>query len=127
MTVLDHRPSKSVLPALQVQGHLAWRADGDKLIVCMDVNENIYSKSISKLLTDTSDLAMVEVVGDFTRQPLPATYFRGSKPIDAIWATPDVKVTGACVMPSGYGIGDHRLFVVDFSLSSIVGHMMVPI
>ena len=61
-----------------------WRADGDKLIVCMDANENVYSKSIGKLLTDTSDLAMVKVVSDFTRQPLPATYFRGSKPINAM-------------------------------------------
>ena len=38
-----------------------------------------------------------------------------------MWVTPDVVVTGACVMPAGYGIGDHRAFVLDFLKSSLVG------
>ena len=89
----------------------AWREEGDRLIVCMDANENIYKKSIGKALTDPTGLAMREVVGDFTGVPIGATYFRGSSPIDAVWATPDIEVVGACVMPCGFGIGDHRLFV----------------
>ena len=66
---------------------------------------------------------MVEVVGDFTGQKIGATYFmnKSNKPIDAIWATPDVTVVGACIMPVGYGIGDHRMFIVDFLTSSLVG------
>ena len=98
-----------------------WRAEGDRLVVCMDANEHIYRKSMGKTLTATDGLAMREVVGQFTGQALGATFFRGSKPIDAVWATRDVVVTGACVMPAGYGIGDHRLFVVDFLTSSLVG------
>ena len=38
-----------------------------------------------------------------------------------MWVTPEVVVTGACVMPAGYGIGDHRAFVLDFLTSSLVG------
>ena len=49
------------------------------------------------------------------------TYFRGSKPINAVWAMEDVQVAGACIMPAGYGIGDHRLFVVDFVTSLLIG------
>ena len=64
---------------------------------------------------------MQEVVSTFTGEKLGATYFRGSKPIDGIWATPNLVVTGACVMPAGYGVGDHRLFVVDFLTSSVIG------
>jgi hypothetical protein len=30
-------------------------------------------------------------------------------------------VVNACVMPVGYGVGDHRLFVVDFATASLVG------
>ena len=30
-------------------------------------------------------------------------------------------VASACVMPVGYGIGDHRLFVVDVLVNSLVG------
>jgi hypothetical protein len=41
--------------------------------------------------------------------------------IDAIWATIDVTVENACVMPVGYGIRDHCLFVVDFATTLLVG------
>ena len=63
---------------------------------------------------------MSEVVGDFTCQKVGATYFRGSTPIDGVWATSDVTVVGACVMPVGYGVGDHHLFIIDFLKSCLV-------
>ena len=50
---------------------------------------------------------MSEVVGGFTCQKVGATYFRGSTPIDGVWVTSDVTVVGSCVMPVGYGVGDH--------------------
>lgn len=98
-----------------------WREEGDRLVVCMDANEDIYKKSWGKILTDVDGLNMSEVVGDFTGKKIGATHFRGTKPIDAMWATTDLTVVSACVMPVGYGIGDHRLFVVDFLTSSLVG------
>lgn len=98
-----------------------WRNKGNYLVVCMDANENIYKKSIGKALTDIAGLGMREVVGDHTGVPLGATYFRGSSPIDAVWATTDVEVIGACVMSCGFGVGDHRLFVVDIRMESLVG------
>jgi hypothetical protein len=52
-----------------------WCEEGDHLIVCLDANEHIYKKSIGKALTDIDGLAMREVVGDFTRQPVGPTYF----------------------------------------------------
>ena len=52
---------------------------------------------------------------------LGATFFQGTKPIDGVWHTPDVIVTGACVMPTGYSVGNHRLFVIGFLNSSLVG------
>lgn len=101
---------------------ILWRKQGERLIVCMDVNEDIYRQSIGKALTDTEDLDMTEAVGSFTGKTVGPTFFRGNKPIDGVWVTSDIVITGACVMPSGYGIGDHRLFVVDFLTSSLVGH-----
>jgi hypothetical protein len=98
-----------------------WQEAGERLIVCMDANEHIYKKKIGRTLTDPSGLGLKEVVGEFTGEKLGATYFRGSKPIDAVWASPDIMVVGACVMPAGYGVGDHRLFQIDFKLESIVG------
>ncbi len=61
------------------------------------------------------------MAGEFTGRQLGVTFFRGSEPIDAIWATNDLKVAHACVMPVGYGVSDHHLFVVDFSTASMIG------
>jgi hypothetical protein len=98
-----------------------WREDGDRLIVCLDANKNIYKKLLGKALTDIKGLAMKEVVGEFTHQPVGPTYFRGSKPIDGVWATSDIAVSNACIMPAGYSIGDHCMFVVDFNAKDIIG------
>ena len=64
---------------------------------------------------------MSKVVGEFTGKDLGPTFFRGGKPIDAVWATQDIVVTHACVMPAGFGNGDHRMFVIDFQEESLVG------
>ena len=64
---------------------------------------------------------MSEVVGDFTCQKVGATYLRGSTPIDGLWAASDVTVVGALVMPVGHGVGDHRLFIIEFLKSCLVG------
>jgi hypothetical protein len=98
-----------------------WREDGDRLIVCLDVNKHIYKKSIGRTLTDIEGLAMREVVGAFTHQPVGPTFFRGTKPIDGVWATLDISVCNAAIMPAGYGIGDHRLFVIDCAESDVIG------
>ncbi len=98
-----------------------WRSEGDCLVVCMDVNKHIYKKSIGKELTDPEGLNMSEVVGDFTQQPVGSTFFRGSKPIDGVWAMLDISISNAVIMPAGYGIGDHRLFVIDMATRDLVG------
>jgi hypothetical protein len=94
-----------------------WREEGDRLIVCLDANEHIYKKSIGKALTDIDSLAMREVVGDFTRQLFGPTYFRGY----GVWATSDILVCNVAIMPAGYGVRDHRLFVIDFSTAGMIG------
>ncbi len=91
------------------------------MIVCLDANKHIYKKSIGKASTDIDGLAMREVLGDFTHQPVGPTYFRGSKPIKGVWATSDILVCNVAIMPAGYGIGDHRLFVINFSAADTIG------
>ncbi|KAL7498396.1 hypothetical protein ACHAWT_006230 [Skeletonema menzelii] len=105
----------------------SWREEGDRIIVCLDANENIYTKRIGQALTDIDGLAMKEVVGEYTGKQLGATHFRGSQPIDGIWATQDIEILNACVMPVGYGMGDHRCFVIDISQSSMVGRSPVRV
>ena len=98
-----------------------WRAAGDKLIVCLDANENIYTQALRKLLIDPEGLGMIEAEGRYTGKKIGPTYFRGQLLIDGIWTTSDVTVSNACIMPAGYGIGDHRLFIIDLHTASLVG------
>jgi hypothetical protein len=72
-------------------------------------------------LTNLHGLGIGEVVGVFTVRRLGATFFRRSELIDAIWATSDLEVAHACIMPVGYGVGDHCLFVVNFLAASMIG------
>lgn len=98
-----------------------WKEEGNRLVVCLDANENIYRKSIGKALTNTEGLGLKEVVGSFTGRQIGPTYYRGRTPIDGIWATPDISIAGACIMPAGFGIGDHRMFVIDLHTDSLIG------
>jgi hypothetical protein len=87
----------------------------------MDATKNIYWGKLGQQLMELHGLGMKEVVGDFTTKQLGATYFQGHKPIDAIWATSDVTVANACMMPLEYGVGDHHIFVVYFATETLVG------
>lgn len=106
----------------------SWREQGDRLIVFMDVNDDIYRGEIAQALTGEAEgLRMVEAITHCTKVASPATYFRGSKPIDGCWTTTDVMVTNACLMPVGFGVGDHRLLVVDVTTESLIGKDPVKI
>ncbi len=89
--------------------------------MCLDTNEHIYRKAIGKSLMDIEGLAMKEVVGEFTEKTIGTMFFGGSKPINGVWATSNITVCNAATMPAGYGIVDHRLFVIDFASKDIVG------
>ncbi len=84
-------------------------------MVCLDTNKDIYKKEIGKALTDQRTLGMEEVVGAYTGKKIGPTFFGGQLPIDGILATPDVTISNACIMPAGYEIGDHCLFIIDRS------------
>ncbi len=107
---------KDLMMALQGR-----RDEGHKLIMCLDANEDVYKKLSRTALTEVNGLALMEIVGEFTGQKLDATYFRGLKQIDAVWASENVKISEACVMPTGYGIAEHRMFIIVIVTYSILG------
>jgi len=63
-----------------------------------------------------------EVVGNCTGTKEGAVFFRGSSPIDGIWVTNGVEIVNAYIVPIGFGVGDHRLFVADFKTRSLIGN-----
>jgi hypothetical protein len=53
--------------------------------------------------------------------PLPPTHNRGAVVIDAFFGTSGIKSAAAALLPSRVRVGDHRVFVVDFTSESIMG------
>jgi hypothetical protein len=104
-----------------------WRAAGERIILFMDHNEHAYDGMLGRALSDREGLNLREVILDTTGVQMGATYFRGSHPIDGLWASADLDISNACVMPFGYGVGDHCAFILDIPLESLVGTHPVQI
>ncbi len=104
-----------------------WRKGGDRIILFMDHNEHVYDGPLGKALGERDGLNLQEVILACTGAPTGATFFRGSQPIDGLWTSDDLDISNACVMPFGYGVGDHRAFVLDIPLLSLVGDNPVRI
>ena len=97
-----------------------WRRAGDKIILMLDANEDMDVGPLSRMLRHRS-LGMKEIVKTRTGQRSPATYFRGSKPIDGAWCTPYVECVAARMIPFSFRVGDHRMIIVDVTQQSFYG------
>jgi hypothetical protein len=86
----------------------------------MDHNKHTYDGPLGRVLSDPDGLGLQEAVLRHTGSRTGATFFRGSKPIDGLWVTSNIEITNACVMPFGYRIGDHRMFILDVTMKSLV-------
>jgi len=87
----------------------------------MDHNEHVTNGLLGKDLGDKNGLDMREPIIQHTSASPGTTYFRGSKPIDGMWVSGDLDISNACIMPFGYGVGDHRAFVLNIPLESMIG------
>jgi hypothetical protein len=83
-------------------------------------NENVYSGAILTALA-REDLRMTEICYWTTGEHLPPTHSRGSTPIDAVFGTAGLVCSAASLLPYNVGVGNHRVFIVDITLESILG------
>jgi hypothetical protein len=93
----------------------------------MDHNEHTYDGPLGRVLSDLDGLGLQEAVLCHTGRRTGATFFQGSKPIDGLWVTSNIEITNACVMPFGYGIGDHQMFILDVTMESLVGKNLTKV
>jgi hypothetical protein len=98
-----------------------WRAEGDRIIIFMDHNEHVYNRALRKTLSDSEGLNFQEVILQHTGTKTGATFFRGSKPIDGLWASSNLEISNPCIMPFGYSVEDHRAFILDITLELLIG------
>ncbi len=89
-----------------------WAA-GEKIILFMDHIEHVIEGALGKALADRDGLDLQEAIIQHTDKSPGATFFRGSKPIDGLWVSSNIDISNACGMSFGYGVGDHRAFILD--------------
>jgi hypothetical protein len=87
----------------------------------MDHNKHTYDGPLGRVLSDPDGLGLQEAVLHHTGRRTGATFFQGSKPIDGLWVTSNIEITNSCVMPFGYGIGNHQMFILDVTMETLVG------
>ena len=98
-----------------------WRANGDSIILAGDFNEDINGKLETMLKQPGIELRNV-MKAKHPKNPLLLTHYEGSRPIDGIFATPDIKVKAAAYLAKGRGIGDHRTMVIDLPSKFVMGN-----
>lgn len=98
-----------------------WRTAGDRLLVFIDANENILTGNISRLWRH-DDIDLREVTHNYwPPNSEPHTFAYGTRPIDGIFATPDVDVTNFLSLSFHESVGDHRSMIIEISTASAIG------
>jgi hypothetical protein len=98
-----------------------WCKAGERIIIFMDHNEHVINGPLGKELSDKEGLDLREAIVQHTGTSPGATFFHSSKPINRMWVSSDLEISNACMMLFGYGIGDHRVFILDIPIESLVG------
>jgi hypothetical protein len=93
----------------------------------MDHNEHVINRLLGRELASKEELDLREAIVQHTGTSPEATFFHGSRPINGMWVSSNLKISNACVMPFGYSIGDHRVFILDIPIESLVGIDLVKI
>jgi hypothetical protein len=97
-----------------------WKNAGDEIVVLGDFNENVYTGELVRALAG-DELCMHKLCQCITGIPLPHTHIRGSVLIDAVYCTAGINRVAVALLPSQIGIGDHRVFMVDVTSTSLLG------
>jgi hypothetical protein len=94
----------------------------DEIMLLGDFNKNVYLGPIAHSLS-SKVLRMGKTCQRTTGAMLPATHSRGCNPIDAVFGTAGLVCTAVTLLPSRVGLGDHRVFVLDFLSETILGNV----
>ena len=90
------------------------------MVLMMDANEDVTDGVMYRQLRNV-DINMQQAVYAVAAGKGPNTHFKGSEPIDGIWATSEIEVTSAAYLPFDPELGDHRPVIANMSKRSLVG------
>ncbi len=114
------RSTKAIFFEQLIAQLVVWKGTDEDIILLGDFNENVYTGRIAKRLEQAYLNFSKQCLGCTGRHILP-TFRDGIMPINAMYATAGIECVNAYILPHKGGIGDHRCFIIDFSLSSVIG------
>jgi hypothetical protein len=96
-----------------------WIESGNRIILFMDMNEHILT---GNLLRELLRLGLQEATHEHWEDLEPSTFVYGNgMPINGVYHTPDLTITGLMQLSFHEGVGDHRTVLVDISTESAIG------
>eukprot|EP00956_Cyclotella_meneghiniana_P028831 scaffold68204_cov23-Cyclotella_meneghiniana.AAC.3 len=97
-----------------------WREAGSEVILALDANQDMYDGILATRLSECP-YNMCCLLEQATGAKVPNSHFRGRRPITTIFGSNGLTVGDGMVYPHWYGVGDHRVFVVEVSAASLFG------
>ena len=91
-----------------------WSTAGDHVILSIDANQDVYSGKLAQELRH-DPLNMSCLLQRAMVEPVPNSHFTGKGKISTIFGTPGVITGNGMCYPHWYGIGDHRIMVLEIA------------
>jgi hypothetical protein len=96
-----------------------WKAAGDKILLMGDFNKNVYSGPVAVALSE-NESRLSKICHRTTGETLPPTHACSRTPIDAMFGTMGLVCTAASLLLARAGVGNHQVFVADFTSALIL-------
>lgn len=97
-----------------------WRQDGDEVVLCIDSNQDVYTGHLACALGQ-KNIQMGCLFQHALGEQVPNSHFRGKGKLSTIFGSPGLLEGNAMCYPHWYGIGDHRVFLLELSADSLFG------
>lgn len=91
-----------------------WIQNGEHILLAMDANQDVYKGHLA-LRLQKGPFNMTCMMEDAIGEKVPNSHFSGTRSISTIFGTPGIVTGNAMCYPHWYGIGDHRILLLEFS------------
>ena len=91
-----------------------WITSGDHVILAIDANQDVYSGKLARELA-TEPINMTCLMQRAVGEKVPNSHFSGKGQISTIFGSPGVVTGNGMCYPHWYGIGDHRVMVLEIA------------
>ena len=91
-----------------------WISHGEHVLLAIDANQDVYKGRLALRLKEPP-FNMTCMLEDATGEQVPNSHFSGGKQISTIFGSSGVVTGQGICFPHWFGIGDHRVMVLEFS------------